>query len=327
MTAKDMGIRAGRPTARATASAVAAAALLLAGCGGSSSGSGSSGSGGSKSASVSTINGNAIARAADVSTSAAGYKIAMTLQETIPELGGQITGNGSGAFNLPKRSGSMTINLTLPGGASALGNLVMHEVVLGQNIYMELPSLIASRLPGGKPWIQLNVAKLGQAAGISGLSSLTGGAGSTDPGQFLQYLAATSTSGIKDLGPATVDGIPTTHYSGSVDLSKVADKVPASQRSAAGQAVAALQKLTKLSSLPVNVYVDSAHLVRRLTMSYQETTNGQTFSTNMQLDFTAYGPQPVPTAPPAGQVSNLSALIGSLGSLAGSATGSSGAGG
>jgi hypothetical protein len=295
-----------------------AAALLAAGCGSSSPSSGS----GSKGSASAGAGGNAIARAAYVSTSSSGYKIAMTLSETVPQLGGSIHGTGTGSFNVPKHSGQMSIDMSLPGAASAIGNLDIHEIVLGQNIFLELPSLIASRLPGGKPWVEVNLSSLGKDAGVSGLSSLTGGPGSTDPGQFLQYLRATS-SGITNLGSATVNGISTTHYRGTIELSKVSSALPASQRSTASQAIASLEKLTGLKTMPVDVYVDSANLVRRLDLSYNVTTAGQSVSSQIQIDFTAYGPQPVPSPPPSGEVGSLSSLLSGLGGL-GTSTSSSG---
>lgn len=278
-----------------------AAAALLAGCGSSSN---SPGTG-------SNVGTNAIARAAYVSNAASGYRFTITLQEGAPSLGGQVSGTGSGSFGVASRSGQLALKLSVP-ALGANGRLALHEVIAGQNVYLQLPSLIASRIPGGRPWIRMNLSKL---AGVSGLSSLTGAGGSSNPAQFLQYLRAASTGGVKNLGSATVDGISTTHYHGAITLSKVAGLVPAAQRQAAAQGIASLQKLTKLTTLPVDVYVDGKNLVRRLALSYKATVAAQTVSTAVRLDFIAYGPQPAPAIPPAGQVTDLTRLLGSLGSL------------
>ena len=295
--------------------------VLIAGCGSSSnsgSGSGSGNGGGSGSGAPTAAAGrNAIARAAYVSTNAAGYRFTMSLTEGVPQLGGQITGTGTGSFSLPKHAGEITMNMRLPGAASAIGSFAIHEVISGQNIFMQLPTILASRLPGGKPWIEMNLAKVGKLAGVSNLSSLTGGSGGTDPAQFLAYLRATSAGGIKNLGTATIDGTSTTHYRGSVDLAKATSLMPAAQQAQAKQAIAQLQKLTNLSQLPVDVYVDAKNLVRRMALAYKATVQGQAISTAIRLDFLDYGPQPTPATPPAGQVTDLTSLLSGLKSSAG----------
>ena len=283
-----------RWTRWAPVGALGAVALLVAGCGSSS---------GSQNP------GKAIQRAAYVSSSAAGYKVSLHLTEGDAALGGSITGGGSGSFNLPKRAGSMTLALNLPGSLASAGTLHVQEILLGQDIYVKLPAQIASHLPGHRPWLEINLAQVGKAAGIQNLTSLFGGSGSTNPGQFLDYLRATSSGGVTRVGSATVDGVQTTEYRAKIDLLKAPAAAPAAQRTALRQAVSSLEKLTGLRTIPVDVWVDSANLVRRITMSYSVNASGQSVHTQMQLDFLAYGSQPVPAAPPASQVTNASSML------------------
>jgi hypothetical protein len=275
--------------------AVAAGALLLAGCGSSS----------PKSAGSS---GQAFQRAAYVSSSASGYRVAINFQEGSSALGGDITGSGSGSFNLPWRAGRVTLNLTLPGALASAGTLTAQEILTGQTVYVKLPSQVSAKLPGGRPWLKIDLAQMGRAAGIQNLTSLFGGSGSTNPSQFLQYLRATSASGVRKLGTGSVDGFPATQYRATIDLSRAPAAAPASDRASMRQAVATLQKLTGLNSIPVDVWVDTQHLVRRLSMAYTVSAAGQSLRTRIRLDFLAYGPQPVPKAPPARQVTDAAAL-------------------
>lgn len=292
-----------RPSSRLTALALVAGALIAGGCGSSSS---SSNSGAKASAA------GAFQRAAYVSSAASGYRVAIHLREGSPALGGAITGQGTGSFNLPRRAGAMNLQLALPSSLAAVGPLSLREVVSRDIVYLKLPAVLASKLPGGKPWIEINLAQAGR---LAGLSSLTGGPGSTNPGQFLQYLRAASTGGVHRVGSGTVDGFQTTHYRATIDLSKVAGAAPTAQRANLRQAIASLQKLTGLRRMPVDVWVDPQHLVRRLALAYRATISGQSLTTQMRLDFLSYGSQPVPATPPAGQVTNASALLSAAGGL------------
>ncbi|HWD84487.1 MAG TPA: hypothetical protein VG321_01970 [Solirubrobacteraceae bacterium] len=282
-----------------TLAALVSGALLVAGCGASSSGSAGSA-------------GQAIQRAAYVSSSAAGYRVAISFKEGSTALGGDITGTGSGSFNLPKHAGRMTLNLTLPGSLASAGTLTAQEILDSQTVYVKLPTQVSAQLPGGRPWIKINLAQVGRAAGIQNLTSLFGGSGSTNPTDFLQYLRATSSGRVKKLGTGSVDGYTATHYRATIDLTKASSAAAPAERASMRQAVSTLQKLTGLRSIPVDVWVDSQHLVRRLTMAYTVHASGQSLRTQIRLDFLSYGAQPVPKAPPAGQVTDAGSMLAHL---------------
>lgn len=278
---------------------VAAAALIAAGCGSSSSAS----PGAAR---------QAIQRAAYVSSAAAGYRVAISFQEGSTALGGDITGGGTGSFNLPRHAGRMSLSLNLPGSLASAGTLSLQEILDGQNVFVKLPAQVSSQLPGHRPWIAINLEQMGRAAGIQNLTSLFGGSGSTNPSQFLQYLRTTSSNRVKQMGSASVDGFQTTHYRATIDLTKAPAAAPAAQRAGMRQAVATLEKMTGLHSIPVDVWVDRQHLVRRMTMAYTVSASGQSLRTRFRLDFLAYGPQPVPKVPPAGQVTGAASMLSKL---------------
>lgn len=291
--------RANVPPMRAhlqTALGLLVAGLLAGGCGGSAQ---------SSSAGV-----TALTRAADVSGAAAGYTVKLALTESLSSLGGAITGTGTGSFDVPRHAGQLSMTMTLPGSLAAVGPLRMHVISLSGTEYVKLPAILAARLPGVKPWVEINLAQLAKSAG---LSSLMGGTDTADPAQFLQYLRAASASGVRKVGSATVEGVVTTHYRAVLDLAKATDQLPASDRAQARQAIAQLKQMTGLSRLPVDVWVDSANLVRRMRLSYIAHYAGQGVATTAQLDFISYGAQPVPAAPPSAQVSNLTSLLGKVG--------------
>lgn len=257
-----------------------------------------------------------VAKAATNSTGAAGYRMTFSMQMSSPALPSAITATGSGAFNVHARNGSLGLKMALPNVpqiTQALGGntLSMQEVISGTTIYMRMPAALASHLPGGRPWFKLDLAK---AAGLPGLSSLMGSSPlSGDPSQMLEYLRGVSGS-VTKVGTATVVGYPTTEYSATVDLDKIASKVPAGSRAAVQHSIQALESMTHIKQIPFDVWIDNANLVRQLAMRMNVSLpTGQAMSMAMQVTIPQYGPQPQPTLPPAGQVTDLSSLAGAAG--------------
>jgi hypothetical protein len=268
-----------------------AAAPLVAGCGGSS----SSG----EAAGVNTV------RAAYVSSSGTGYQIAMKV--TGNAAGHTINVTGTGAFDQAAHAGRLTLTISRPtlGGEK----LQINAVILGEDFYVKLPAPLADKISGGKSWLELNLSEIGKRGGIQGLSSLADNPG-RNPAQFLRLLRSASTGSVQNLGPRTIDGLSTTGVRATVDLSKVVDTLPASQQPSASSAIASIEKLTGLHYLPIEAWVDSSNHVRRMVLFETGHVDGQPFSENVQLDFVKYGPEPVPAAPPASEVTNIMSLFG-----------------
>ncbi len=281
-------------------SAIVGAAVLLAACGSSSS------SGGNQSISLS--------RAAYLSSGSHGYKAVMSMQESLPSVG-QITMHGTTAISLPSRAGTMNMTMTIPGAAAqqaGLGTLPIQAVLVPGTIYMKLPTQLAEKLPGAKPWWEINLAQIGKLAGIPGISSLMSSTSNVnDPGQYLYFLRATSSGTVKNLGQQTINGVRATHYRARVDLNKLPNVVPAKERSAMEQLIAALKKRGSLPSagFPVDAWIDSQHLVRQIALNYTQAINGQSVAVAMKMDFVDYGAQPAPQIPPPDQTLNLVKLL------------------
>ncbi len=292
-------MRRGMSAGRALAT-VGGVAMMLSACGGSSP------------KPTVTVPASTLTRAAYVSSGASGYKMAMTVRETVGA--DRILTTGSGSFSVTAHAGAMSLQTSLPAsvGDPALSSLREQVVINGGTVYMKLPPVVTSKLPGGKPWLELNLAALGQKAGLPGLSSLTGGTSSTtNPGQFLDYLRATSGGSVENLGSATINGIKTTHYHAEIDLTRLPNAVPSALRKGVEQFVAALQKKFKAGNMPVDAWIDSAHLVRRIALNFTEQlpTSTQQINLAMQVNFISYGPQPAPAIPPASQTTNILTLL------------------
>ena len=275
---------------------LAVAAALVAGCGGSS------GSGNTPTVSLS--------RAADVSSTASGYRIAMSMQETVPNAG-QIHMTGTGSFSPAAHLGAATMQMDLPSSAGT-GTLQLGMVLDKTTVFMKLPASLTSKIPGGKPWLYINLSQVGQVAGIPGLGSLISSSSSlNDPGQYLDYLRATSASSVKNLGQATVNGVHTTEYHAVVDMTKLPNAVPAAQRQTIEQLVNTLKSKGLTTQMPIDVWIDSSNLVRRVQLAFSEPlpNTGQTVSIAMTENFLQYGPQRVPAIPSASESANLLSLL------------------
>ena len=150
----------------------------------------------------------------------------------------------------------------------------------------------------------MSEAKLG--ASLSQLSS-----SSQESTQLFSYLQSVSTSGITTVGPATIEGVPTTEYKATVDLTKAADqKSPAAQA-----ALKSLEAPLNATTMPVQVWLDGHGRVRQVTNLLQVTTNSQSNgsttvpaasgSVSTTVDYYDFGTPVTVQPPPASQVDDV----------------------
>ena len=257
-----------------------------------------------------------VAEAATLSSSAAGYRVHMVINVPSPSSVTPITGVGDGTVDARDHAATITLGMNLGSGgelAQALGGSTLRitELVDGTAIYMKLPAIVTSTLGGaGKQWLKLDLTR---TLHFPGLAAMEGNPATSNPSQLLQYLRAVS-GGVVAEGLERVDGFETTHYHADLSLDSVVSALPASDQAAAQQTISALEQTTHMSTIPVDVWVDSEHLVRRMAMTISATLQGgQPMGVGVTMDFSDYGPQPPPTLPPAGDVQDLSSLAAAAG--------------
>lgn len=287
-------MRIGRTRNRSLLALAAAfgAAALVAGCGGSDT-------------HQSRPSAQVLGQAADASSAAAGYRMGMVIQENVA--GQTINATANGSFSPASKSGEMTMNMNVDSTPLQI-KVVFH----GDVMYMKFPASVASELPGGRSWIYMNLSQLGRADGEPALGSLFKQGESMDaPTQYLDYLHAASSGTVQDLGSASVNGVATTHYRADLELSKMASAVPPSERAATRELVAELkQKGANLrGAMPIEAWIDSAHLIRRIKLRYSISIDGKKVSIAMTMNMLDYGPQPTPTLPSPNQAENLLTLV------------------
>ncbi|HLX88332.1 MAG TPA: hypothetical protein VKR22_07765, partial [Acidimicrobiales bacterium] len=117
--------------------------------------------------------------------------------------------DGTGAFDFVHKSG--TLNMTI--ASSKTGSATVEILIIGNDLYLHAAQLPA--LDGGKPWIHVDASTYAKGQGQN--SGALGGFQGGDPTKVLDMLQKL-TGNVTQVGPAQIDGVPTTEYRGTVDL-------------------------------------------------------------------------------------------------------------
>jgi hypothetical protein len=254
-----------------------------------------------------------VAKAAQTTGNAEGAKLEMHVRVNLGSLGGQIALDGSGHEDFKNREGELQMQFSgLPAAASAVlgANTTMTEIFKGSTVYVGSP-VLAGKLPNGAQWMKLDVAKAAQSLGIDPQSL---GSGETNPAQFLDYLHSLGGS-VKESGTETIRGVPTTRYTSTIDFQKLVGQLPSSDQSAAKSTLDQMISKLGLSSIPVQVWVDAQHLVRKVAIDIPINTAGQNLDSSVAIEFFDFGPTPAVHAPADSETYEVNP--GSLGAGAG----------
>jgi hypothetical protein len=246
-----------------------------------------------------------VAQAAEATTHSGGSQIAMTVTVTAPGLGSPLTVKGNGNFNMARKEGELLFNLEgLPPSAQLpSGPLSITELFKDGAIYMSSP-LFEGKLPGGAKWMKLDLAKFESSLGLDP-RQLT--SGQSDPAQYLQYLRSAGGS-VRAVGHETVRGTDTTRYEGSIDLNKAAEALPATDRAKLKEALKSLASQTGVSSIPVTVWVDAHHLIRRMSMKISIAAGGKTGGATVDYELFGFGATPAVNPPASGETFDATKL-------------------
>jgi hypothetical protein len=242
-----------------------------------------------------------IAQAASASSKQSGFRMDMSFIVTSPAFGA-LPASATAVVDPPRHTLSMSLALDysrLPQAAQALGGgkLQLAMILDGRKLYLKLPPALRSKVPGlgGKPWVEVNVNK---ATGVPGLPSFGAGSTTADPMDLVKQLKGSVTNE----GQQVIDGVPTTHYRAELSAQRLLAKLPSSERST-------LQQMTAGLGVPVDVWIDAHHLLRRITMSLSvNSPAGSALQATFTANVSHYGPQPRPALPPADQVTDASKL-------------------
>jgi len=248
-----------------------AVALVAAGCGG-----------GSSSASPD-----------DIANAASKTSEAGSLEADFSVDGQGLTGTGSGVFNNKQHSGQLQMKLVAGGR-----QVPVDSIVVGNTLYLRSPAF-AQATSHDKQWVKLNLATLSAGQGSTDLSGILDA--SPTPTNALAYLQGSST--VDKVGPESIGGVKTTHYTVNANLDRAAEHASGSTRSALRDVIAQ----SGVRTLPLDVWLDGNGYIRKVRYD-EHAGRRQAAKVTMELhDFGA----PVPiTAPPGDSVVDLTKMIG-----------------
>ncbi len=216
---------------------------------------------------------------------------------------------GSGDVSYKPLRESLTVNLT--SGVPRLKG-TMHEVVTRTKLFMNWP-LLSAQIPGHKPWVEEDMSAVGSAMGMN-ITGLMAQGSTSNPSQMLTYLKGVST--LKLVGHASLGGVATTEYTGTLDYAKLAGKGVISRKM-----LDMLRTELGGTTVPFKLWLDGNKMVRQMQMDMQVTApNGPTALVHVQFGFSKFGEKVHIAVPPADQVYNATRMLSSLSSGAGSSS-------
>jgi hypothetical protein len=288
--------------------AITAGAIAVAGCSSSSpnnsasgkassSASASASSGGASSGGASLTAAQAVKEAAQHAQKATSYAADITVKTS-----GTASSTISGSLKQQTTPSPLAVadfsSVTVQGQQVPGG---MEEIINSGGIYLKLSELSKQT---GKPWIKIpssDVSKLGGAS----LSQLLQN-GSNDPLTQTQMLS--SSTNVKKVGTATINGVATTEYTGTYPITAGLAKLPAAARSK----IASQLQAMGLTTEHFTVWLDGQQQVRKVVSSARGTSE-QVAST---VTVTSVNQPVTATLPPASQTATVPS-----GELGGSGTG------
>jgi hypothetical protein len=248
--------------------------------------------------------------AAAASTIDAGTaRVAMTMSMSTPELGDSAIAV-DGLLHFATGDGQMSMDMPIMADFGDLDEEISVEARIVDGVmYLRYPEPFAHML-GDTPWVSIDLrAALGEQN-----EGMLGPFGQADPTQYLEYLAAVSSS-VEETGRESVRDVPTTRYHAIFDFEKAVDQVPEATLDALGiDADTFDEHLARMRAAvgreaPVDVWIDDDGLLRRMRMEMD--VAGQTATIDMELY--DYGVDVAVEAPPADQVRDMSSVLGGLG--------------
>lgn len=287
-----------RKTLVALGTGAAAGALLLGACTSSPTAAPAPSQKGIEAVYANTLAARTAAMSLDVSVSGAG-------------LGRQdVSITGTGLIDMVNREAQFTAQVPGTGGS-------IEERVVGGVLYVRIPG--AQSALGGKTWASVDISQYLASQG-GGLGSLTGS--TTDPSQILSLLQGVSDS-VTTVGTTQVGGVAVTEYRATLDLTKLAASNP--------QLAGSLRQLSSqihLSSIPIEIFVDSEGHLRRMVMDLSfdpsalpgAPSSGAAgpVDVKMTVNLSNFGTPVQVSAPPAADVAPLPPSLLANGGLSGS---------
>ncbi|MEU6477955.1 hypothetical protein ABZ858_13870 [Streptomyces sp. NPDC047017] len=210
----------------------------------------------------------------------------MTIAVKADADGKTVTTDGKGAIDLARGNSTTTL---------AVAGKTIEQRVVDQVLYEKLPG---QKTPGGKPWIKIDLKQTAQQQGVD-LQQIG------DPAQSAAYAKAVTDKDVTKAGTEKIDGVDTTRYNVSIDVSKLPGG--AQLREQLGP------------TLPMRMWLDDQGRIRRqeFTMAVKapatatpgSTASPQQVRVSTVMGFSDFGTPVDVKAPPSTQVSDLTGQV------------------
>ena len=194
------------------------------------------------------------------------------------------TTTGTGSVDLRGRAASLALRVGDLGRVDAL--------TVGRTAYGALPPGAIDGIARGRTWVSVDLDRVD--LGLFADTTVQLATGITGNPADLATVLEALTDDVRVVGPETIEGAPTIHFRGGVDLARLAAVAPDLRG-----AVDRLRAELALTAVPVDVWVDATGRLRRVT---ETLVPGETFTTTT---LSGLGPQPAVVAPPAARVRDL----------------------
>ncbi|WP_131735753.1 hypothetical protein [Actinomadura roseirufa] len=266
------------------------AALLLSGCGGDGSGTGSTNN-------MKLTANEALLKSSQKTGEADSFKADLTVTGT-GATGGRVHANGQ--FRLrPALKFSARLDEFSPGGQGVPG--LKGQAIFTDNVlYAKVPQL-AQFVSGGKPWVKVDVGQVSKTTGLD-VQDLVNQVQKVDPAE--QTKMFTGSKDARQVGTETIDGVQTTHYTGTVTTEEALNRLDPPSRDRVRRW---LPKEGTGGKIAFDLWTDGKNLPRKLV---SKSTNAQGDDGSVTVLYSDYGKSFGVNPPPSDEVGELS--LGSL---------------
>lgn len=248
---------------------------------------------------------------------------------TMSIAGRDVTMTGQGKLDEANRRAEMTVDMSplmsqLGAGSSMPPEMAgmfkeMTAILDGTVMYMKFPMLSQLGM-GSKSWIKIDLSKAG-----AGVSELLGGAGTGgafgDPSAFVQFLAGAGA--VSKVGEEQVQGVKTTHFSGSYTMRQALDQVPADKRDRMLKAIKGfgIPDTSLDTPIPFDVWVDKDGIVRKMKTSLDlasmlpasaKTASMPIGTMTMTMELSGFGEPVSITVPSDADTEDITAFLGGM---------------
>lgn len=141
----------------------------------------------------------------------------------------------------------------------------MEQRLVGRTMYMKMPALNQLGGGSGKPWLKISLDELGRKSGMN-IDELLQQSQQMDPVQNTKMLTASKDA--REVGKEMVDGVETTHYTGTYRMEDAIAKLSPETQEAYRKSVGT----TGMEAMHFDLWVDGQQVPRKMTMKSQQTS-------------------------------------------------------